>query len=126
MDQTVLSNKPTKTMFKENAQIEENDEDIEELIQHKSPEYKTNYKILRNFAPCNFKLAELVDQLDEVEEYETLLKSSGLILLRTKFLETQPLHKKLLARILAFNKAFEHHVEIYSKLEVLNIKQKEQ
>ena len=61
MDQTVLSNKPTKTMFKENAQIEENDEDIEELIQHKSPEYKTNYKILRNFAPCNFKLAELVD-----------------------------------------------------------------
>jgi len=33
-------------------------------------------------------MAELVDQLDEVDEYEQQLKSSGLILLRTKFLET--------------------------------------
>ena len=123
MDQTNAA-KP-KTFFKGNSAIDEDDEELQEISKIKSPDYTNKYKIIRNYAPCEFKMAELVDQLDEVDEYEQQLKSSGLILLRTKFLETQPLHKKLLGRILSYNKIFAHHVEIFNNLRVMTAKNKE-
>lgn len=60
---------------------------IEAICAYHSPEWGQKYRIINNYAPCEFKKAELVEQLDQEEEFENLLKSQGLSTLRNKFLE---------------------------------------
>ena len=66
--------------------------------------YADKYQIIHEYAPCEYKMAELVEQLDAEEQYEKLLQDQGLKVLRNnRMLAENPKHNKLLSRLVSFN-----------------------
>ena len=48
--------------------------EINELAKSKSPDYLNRYRVIQGAAPCSYKKAELVEQLNDAEAYENDLK----------------------------------------------------
>ena len=64
-----------------------------------------------NAAPCDVLKAELVDQLNQEKDYDDKIKNQNLGMIRIKAFENNPIHKKLLQRLVAFNENYEAYHE---------------
>ena len=70
---------------------------MEKIKKNHDQDYVDKYQIIHGYAPCEYKMAELVSQLDAEENYENLLRDQGLKVLRSnKMLAENPKHKKLM------------------------------
>lgn len=74
------------------------------MLKTHDEDYVEKYHIAHVYAPCEYKMAELVDQLNEEETYEKLLQSQGLkVLINNKTLQENSSHKKLMQKLVSFN-----------------------